>query len=71
MLAEWDAMVRSVPSRPANRIEIVLGRMAAACVHPLAAWHDARRTFRVLLVAGYFTAGFVATLAAVALMGTR
>jgi hypothetical protein len=57
-------MAISVPARPANRIEIALGRMAAACVHPLAAWHDTRRTFRVLLVAGYFTAGFVAALAA-------
>ena len=57
--------------RSANRIEIALGRMAAACVHPLAAWHDARRMFRVLLVAGYFAAGFVAALAAFALTGTR
>jgi len=64
-------MTRVAPARSANRFEIALGRMAAACVHPLAAWHDARRTFRVLLVAGYFAAGFVAALAAVALMGTR
>jgi hypothetical protein len=57
-------MTPAALARPANRIEIALGRMAAACVHPLAAWHDARRTFRVLLVAGYFAAGFVAALAA-------
>jgi len=60
-------MTRSASARPANRIEIALGRMTAACVHPLAAWHDARRTFRVLLVAGYFAAGFVAALAALIL----
>ena len=64
-------MTRSASLRSANRIEIALGRTAAACVHPLAAWHDARRTFRVLLVAGYFGAGFVMGLGAVALMGTR
>jgi hypothetical protein len=56
-------MALSATVRPANKIEIALGRMAAACVHPLAAWHDTRRTFRVLLVAGYFVAGFVAGVA--------
>ena len=60
-------MTGSAAVRPANRIEIALGRMAAACVHPQAAWHDARRTFQVLLVAGYFAAGFVAALAALIL----
>jgi hypothetical protein len=62
-LLQWDAMTVSAAVRPANKIEIALGRMAAACMHPLAAWHDARRTFRLLLVAGYFAAGFVAALA--------
>jgi len=57
----------SASLRSANRIEIALGRTAAACVHPLAAWYDARRTFRVLLVAGYFAAGFVAALVALIL----
>ena len=66
-LLNWEAMTPVA----ANRLEIALGRMAAACVHPLAAWHDARRTFRVLLVAGYFAAGFVAALAVFALTGTR
>ena len=66
-LLKLEAMTLSVAPRPANKIEIALGRMAAACVYPLAAWHDARRTFRVLLVAGYFAAGFVAALAALIL----
>jgi hypothetical protein len=66
-LLKREAMALSVAPRPANKIEIALGRMAAACVHPLAAWYDARRTFRVLLVAGYFAAGFVAALAALIL----
>jgi hypothetical protein len=66
-LAEIDVVTPSASLRSANRIEIALGRTAAACVHPLAAWHDARRTFRVLLVAGYFAAGFVAALAALIL----
>ena len=66
-LLKWEAMTLSAAVRPANKIEIALGRMAAACMHPLAAWHDARRTFRLLLVAGYFAAGFVAALAALIL----
>ncbi len=61
-------MALSVPVRSANGIEIALGRMAAACVHPLAAWHDTRRTFRLLLVAGYFAAGFVTGLAVLSLI---
>jgi hypothetical protein len=60
-------VTRSAAASPANRFEIALGRTAAACIHPLAAWHDARRTFRVLLVAGYFAAGFVCGLAALIL----
>jgi hypothetical protein len=48
----------------ANRIEIALGRTAAACVHPVAAWLTKRRSMRALLVAGYFVIGFSAVLTA-------
>lgn len=51
--------------RPA---EVLLGRALAACIHPIAAWQYDIRSFRVLLLAGYFTAGFIAVLLAVVLM---
>jgi len=54
---------RSIP-----RVEVLFGRTLAACVHPIAAWRYDIRSFRVLLVAGYFTAGFVAVLLAILLM---
>jgi hypothetical protein len=47
--------------------EALLGRSLAACVHPLAAWQSQVRSFRVLLVAGYFAAAYVMVLAAIAL----
>jgi hypothetical protein len=50
------------------RPEILLGRSLAACVHPLAAWQSKARSFRLLLVAGYFAVGYVTVLAAIALM---
>jgi hypothetical protein len=51
------------PNATANRIEIAIGRTAAACVHPVAAWHTARRSMRAMLVAGYFAMGFSAAMA--------
>jgi len=51
------------PYRRANRWEILAGRTLAACVHPRAAWHSTVGSFRVLLVAGYFAAGYIGVLA--------
>ena len=51
-----------------NRGEVLVGRTMAACVHPLAAWHSRIRSFRVLLLAGYFAAGYIAGLVAIVLM---
>ena len=48
--------------------EVVVGRTLAACVHPWAAWHCGVRSFRVLLLVGYFAAGFVAMFAALVLV---
>ena len=48
--------------------EILLGRSMAACVHPIAAWQSKMRSFRVLLVAGYFVVGYLSGLAAIALV---
>jgi hypothetical protein len=51
-----------------NRSEVLVGRTMAACVHPLAAWHSRVREFRVLLLAGYFAAGYLAGLFAIVMM---
>jgi hypothetical protein len=40
----------------------------AACVHPMAAWQSKTRSFRVLLVAGYFAMGYIAVLTAIVLI---
>lgn len=40
----------------------------AACVHPMAAWQSKARSFRVLLIAGYFAIGYIVVLAAIALI---
>jgi len=45
-----------------NRTEILVGRSLAACTHPLAAWRSQVRSFRVLLLAGYFAMGYVSVL---------
>jgi hypothetical protein len=50
------------------RPEILLGRSLAACVHPMAAWQSKARSFRLLLVAGYFAVGYLTVLATIALM---
>jgi len=42
-----------------NRIEILLGRSAALCVHPLAAWRSPSRIDRALLLIFYFTFSYV------------
>ena len=51
-----------------RRPEVLFGRTLAACIHPSAAWRYHIRSFRVLLLAGYFTAGYIAVLLAVVLM---
>ena len=62
----WWAMAHPTPIAAANKIEIALGRTAAACVHPVAAWHTTRRSMRAMLFAGYFVIGFTATLTVLA-----
>lgn len=65
-LAPSRAVAIPSPTVAANRFEIALGRTAAACIHPMAAWHTTRRSMRVMLVAGYFGLGFAAALTALA-----
>ena len=60
----WWAMAHPTPIVAANKIEIALGRTAAACVHPVAAWHTTRLAMRAMLFAGYFVIGFTAGLTA-------
>lgn len=58
------AFAHPTPIAAANRIEIALGRTAAACVHPVEAWYARQRSMRAMLIAGYFLMGFSAALAA-------
>jgi hypothetical protein len=58
------AFAHPTPIATANRIEIALGRTAAACVHPMAAWYARRRSMRAMLLAGYFLIGFAAAFTA-------
>jgi len=39
--------------RPNHRLEVVIGRSAALCVHPVAAWRSRSRNDRTLLVISY------------------
>ena len=65
-----DQQRMSIPqrNRSANRCEVLLGRALAACAHPLAAWRSTARSFRVLLLAGYFAAGYITVLATLILL---
>jgi len=48
--------------------EVLIGRSLAACVHPIAAWQSKVRSFRLLVVASYFTVGYVTVLVAITLI---
>jgi hypothetical protein len=43
---------------------VVLGRLLAYCVHPVAAWRRLSAADRTLLVVTYFGAGYLLTLLA-------
>jgi hypothetical protein len=57
------------PDRPSTRSEIFLGRSLAICAHPVAAWRTTIRSIRLVLLAGYFAAAYVAMFALMALIG--
>ena len=61
-------MASNEPRSIGRTCEVLAGRTLAACAHPLAAWQSTVRSFRVLLIAGYVAAGYVAVLAALVLM---
>jgi hypothetical protein len=48
--------------RPSHRVEVLIGRSAACCVHPLAAWRSRSRNDRALLVASYVAVSYVVVL---------
>ena len=45
-------------------LEVLLGRSAAFCLHPFAAWRRLPAAGRLLLVGAYFSGGYVTVLAA-------
>ena len=48
-----------VRTRPSNRVEVLIGRSAALCVHPLAAWRSRSRIDRALLLISYVALSYV------------
>ena len=41
-----------------HRLEVLIGRSAALCVHPLAAWHSPLRSDRALLLISYLAISY-------------
>jgi hypothetical protein len=54
-----------------NRIELMIGRSLAACVHPYAAWHLGSTPVRAWVVTAYFAAGYLAVFCALELVLSR
>jgi hypothetical protein len=46
-------------NRHSHRIEVVIGRSAAICVHPFAAWRSPSRIDRAMLLLSYFAISYV------------
>jgi len=49
----------TTPDRPSTRLEVLIGRSVAACVHPVAAWRAGSKSARLQFLAGYFVASYV------------
>jgi hypothetical protein len=62
-----DVMAPPVSRLAPSRLEVVLGRSLAICLHPRCAWRSSRRR-RYVLVSGYFIAGYAATLMLLAVL---
>jgi len=52
-----------VMAPPRRNVEVVIGRLAAACVHPYAAWRVRSRSTRLAVVAAYAVMSYIAMLA--------
>ena len=48
--------------RPSSRLEILMGRSAALCLHPIAGWRSRSRKDRTLLVISYVAVSYVVVL---------
>jgi hypothetical protein len=48
--------------------EIVIGRVLAFCIHPVAAWRVLTPPGRALVIGAYFVVSYVAVLTALALL---
>ena len=42
-----------------HRLEVLIGRSVALCIHPLAAWRSRSRKDRALLLISYFAISYV------------
>ena len=45
--------------RPNHTLEVLIGRSAALCIHPLAAWRSRSRNDRALLLISYVAISYV------------
>ena len=45
-------------NRNSHAIEVFIGRSAAICAHPFAAWHSRSWTDRAVLLISYFAIGY-------------
>jgi hypothetical protein len=54
-------MMQSAPS-PCSRVELLVARSLAACVHPVAAWRLDSRSVRIRILIGYLIAGYALAL---------
>jgi hypothetical protein len=50
----------------ASRVELLIGRAAAMCAHPAAAWRVGSSAARAWVLLAYFGAGYLATLGVLA-----
>jgi hypothetical protein len=65
VLAAFLRPVREMKDR-ASRVEILIGRGAAMCAHPFAAWRLGSSAVRAWVLFAYFGAGYLAVLGALA-----
>ena len=57
-------MRSSLPHVFRQRPVVVVGRTAAACIHPIAAWRILPRSWRVVVLAAYAGVSYLAVLGA-------
>jgi hypothetical protein len=56
---------------PSHRLEVLIGRSAALCIHPLAAWRSRSRIDRALLVIAYVGISYAIVLGLLHVGGVR